>query len=308
MSAAQPTILIAGAGVVGLSVAALLATGRCADRLRVRVLEARAQPEWRADQTDLRVYALSRASQRVLDSVGAWQRVASRRACAYRRMHVWEGTDPPRARSSSTARKSPSRISAMSSRTACCAERWRSARGGAERRARARRRDSRASTSTRARRACGSPTDATAQGTLLVAADGSESAIRGMLELPVVARKLWTNRPRDARCNRAAAPRDGVAAILARWTARVPAPCGRAQLGRLVAARASAQPSSSPPSPTRSSASYRSLAPAFSASSALAASARDSRCRRCMRAATARRGPCWWATRRIRFTRSRAKG
>ena len=94
MSATPPTILIAGAGVVGLSVAALLATGRCADRLRVRVLEARALPEWHADETDLRVYALSRASQRVLDSVGAWQRVAARRASAYRRMHVWEGEDP----------------------------------------------------------------------------------------------------------------------------------------------------------------------------------------------------------------------
>ena len=94
MAAAAPTIVIAGAGVVGLGVAALLATGRCADRLRVRVLEARVQPEWRADDTDLRVYALSRASQRVLDAVGAWQRIAARRARAYRRMHVWEGEDP----------------------------------------------------------------------------------------------------------------------------------------------------------------------------------------------------------------------
>src|SRR4051794_3504137 len=94
MSATPPTILIAGAGVVGLATAALLATGRCADRLRVRVLEARASPEWRADETDLRVYALSRASQRVLESVGAWQRIAARGASAYRRMRVWEGEDP----------------------------------------------------------------------------------------------------------------------------------------------------------------------------------------------------------------------
>ena len=53
MSAA-PTIVIAGAGVVGLTVAALLATGRSADRLRVLVLEARPLPRWRAEEVDLR--------------------------------------------------------------------------------------------------------------------------------------------------------------------------------------------------------------------------------------------------------------
>src|SRR5215831_11534344 len=94
MSSSFPTVLIAGAGVVGLATAALLATGRCADRLRVHLLDARAPPPWRADEMDLRVYALSRASQRVLESVGAWWSIAARRACAYRRMHVWEGPDP----------------------------------------------------------------------------------------------------------------------------------------------------------------------------------------------------------------------
>jgi 2-octaprenylphenol hydroxylase len=88
--------LIAGAGVVGLATAVLLATGRCAALLRVQVLEARALPAWRAAETDVRVYALSRASQRLLESVGAWRGIAARRACAYRRMHVWEGSDPAR--------------------------------------------------------------------------------------------------------------------------------------------------------------------------------------------------------------------
>ena len=187
MSAAPPTILIAGAGVVGLSVATLLATGRCADRLRVRVLEARAQPQWRADETDLRVYALSRASQRVLDSVGAWQRVASRRASAYRRMHVWEGTDPAAGAlgfdSADIAEPDLGHIVEDSLLRRALAEVLAAAPNaelahgaGLEsvevdaRAARVRLADGRA-----------------AQGTLLVAADGSESAIRGMLELPVVA-------------------------------------------------------------------------------------------------------------------------
>lgn len=88
-----PTIVIAGAGVVGLAVAALLATGRCADRLRVLLLEARPLPRWRAEDVDLRVYALSRASQQLLEHLGVWQRIASQRAAPYRRMRVWEGAN-----------------------------------------------------------------------------------------------------------------------------------------------------------------------------------------------------------------------
>jgi 2-octaprenylphenol hydroxylase len=94
MAKPVPTILVAGAGVVGLTVAALLATGRCADRLRVQLLEARAPQRWRADETDLRVYALSRASQRLFERLDRWPRIAAARACAYRRMHVWEGDSP----------------------------------------------------------------------------------------------------------------------------------------------------------------------------------------------------------------------
>src|SRR5688572_30049863 len=88
-----PTVLVAGAGVVGLVAAALLATGRGAERLRVVVLDARPIPRWRADDMDPRVYALSRASQQLLAHVGVWNRVAETRAAPYRRMRVWEGPD-----------------------------------------------------------------------------------------------------------------------------------------------------------------------------------------------------------------------
>jgi ubiquinone biosynthesis UbiH/UbiF/VisC/COQ6 family hydroxylase len=92
----KPTarIVIAGAGTVGLTVAALLVTGRCADRLQVHVLDARPLPRWRADELQLRVYALSRASQLTLEQVGVWPRVLAARASPYRRMHVWEGDEP----------------------------------------------------------------------------------------------------------------------------------------------------------------------------------------------------------------------
>jgi 2-octaprenylphenol hydroxylase len=89
----EPTVLVAGAGVVGLAAAALLATGRCADRIRVLVLDARPSPRWRADETDARVYALSRASQQLLEHVAAWPRILAARAAPYRRMRVWEGAD-----------------------------------------------------------------------------------------------------------------------------------------------------------------------------------------------------------------------
>jgi len=61
--------------------------------LRVVVLDARGTPRWRAEDMDPRVYALSRASQQLLAHVGAWDEIAEARASPYRRMRVWEGAD-----------------------------------------------------------------------------------------------------------------------------------------------------------------------------------------------------------------------
>ncbi|MEO8463816.1 MAG: FAD-dependent monooxygenase [Gammaproteobacteria bacterium] len=91
---ARTRILVAGAGTVGLAVAALLATGGAADRLVVHVLDAKPLPRWRRDEVHLRVYALSRASQQLLEQVGVWPQVLGMRAQPYRRMHVWEGEQP----------------------------------------------------------------------------------------------------------------------------------------------------------------------------------------------------------------------
>jgi 2-octaprenylphenol hydroxylase len=87
-------VLIAGAGTVGLAIAALIATERAAERVHVHVFDARPLPKWRPEALDLRVYALSRASQRLLEHVGAWPSVLAARACPYRRMRVWEGDEP----------------------------------------------------------------------------------------------------------------------------------------------------------------------------------------------------------------------
>ena len=181
--------MIAGGGTVGLATAALLATGRWADRLRVQVLEPRALRRWQADETDLRVYALSRASQRLLDRLGIWQPLAAARACAYRRMLVWEGESPAgpgsleldcadigepdlghivedsllRTRLADALGRAPNaeltigaQIEAVEVRERAVTARF--ADGGA------------------------------VEGNLLVAADGSDSTVRRLLELPTIAR------------------------------------------------------------------------------------------------------------------------
>ncbi len=60
---------------------------------RIAVLEARApQREWPPDEVDLRVSALTRASQRILQRLGAWERMTEMRVSPYREMHVWDAT------------------------------------------------------------------------------------------------------------------------------------------------------------------------------------------------------------------------
>lgn len=83
--------LIVGGGPVGLAIAALLLEGANAQHWSVCLLEPRPAPAWTRDDFDLRVYALSRASQNILRSAGAWDGIVARRASPYRRMVIWEG-------------------------------------------------------------------------------------------------------------------------------------------------------------------------------------------------------------------------
>jgi 2-octaprenylphenol hydroxylase len=79
-------VVIVGGGLVGLSLAALL--GRAA--VKVAVLEAR-EPEfdWPEGSIDLRVYAITRASQELFTEAGAWPAMQSR-AGPFRDMRVWD--------------------------------------------------------------------------------------------------------------------------------------------------------------------------------------------------------------------------
>jgi len=80
-------VVIVGGGMVGAAVACSLG----GSSLKVAVIESSMPQAFSADQPhDLRVSALSIASKNILEAVGAWQGVTSRRLCPFRRMRVWE--------------------------------------------------------------------------------------------------------------------------------------------------------------------------------------------------------------------------
>jgi len=87
-------LVIVGAGVTGLTVAALLAQGPHNSRLRLTVIDAAARPAFSTDDdVTLRVSAIAMGSAALLGSVGAWEFVRGSRACAYDRMRVWDESD-----------------------------------------------------------------------------------------------------------------------------------------------------------------------------------------------------------------------
>ncbi|HET6725600.1 MAG TPA: UbiH/UbiF/VisC/COQ6 family ubiquinone biosynthesis hydroxylase [Gammaproteobacteria bacterium] len=82
-------VIIVGAGVVGATLAAALADSN----LNVALVEARApEPFEDSAPLDLRVFAISRASERILRALGVWDRIAEARVSAYRGMRVWDAS------------------------------------------------------------------------------------------------------------------------------------------------------------------------------------------------------------------------
>ena len=87
-------IMVAGGGMVGNAMAALLA--KAAPSVSVTVLDAQGPPSWNPDaEVGLRVSALSLASQRILETCGAWENIASGRVSPYREMRVWDAAGAP---------------------------------------------------------------------------------------------------------------------------------------------------------------------------------------------------------------------
>ncbi len=79
-------VAIVGGGLVGATLAVALA----AQGLRIALVEARAATPAPLDDIDLRVSALSLASQRMLTRLGVWPLLRDERIGVFREMHVWE--------------------------------------------------------------------------------------------------------------------------------------------------------------------------------------------------------------------------
>ncbi len=82
-------LLIVGGGMVGATLACALGNSP----LRIAVVESFVAPSGLPEEGfENRVSAITRATQRVFDAVGAWDGMVKLRAYAYRHMHVWDAT------------------------------------------------------------------------------------------------------------------------------------------------------------------------------------------------------------------------
>jgi 2-polyprenylphenol 6-hydroxylase len=89
-------VVIVGAGVIGAVMAALLVARKLSAAGRVAILADRFAAAVPADADwDLRVFALSRASERLLRACGVWDSLPPERVCAYERMCVWDAAGEP---------------------------------------------------------------------------------------------------------------------------------------------------------------------------------------------------------------------
>jgi 2-octaprenylphenol hydroxylase len=94
-------VLIVGAGLVGLSLAAALQTSGCG--LKIKIVDARDKPELpvnkfksREDHTlrsgiASRVSSINPGSKKFLDRIGAWERISESTISPFQQMHVWDG-------------------------------------------------------------------------------------------------------------------------------------------------------------------------------------------------------------------------
>lgn len=98
MTTSQYDVIVVGAGPIGATAAALLARSGGIPAGRIVLVDRQAPAAWSpTDPVDLRVFALSRASERILAAAGAWERIRTMRSSEYERMRVWHASVPPRS-------------------------------------------------------------------------------------------------------------------------------------------------------------------------------------------------------------------
>jgi 2-octaprenylphenol hydroxylase len=94
-------VVIVGGGVIGAVMAGLLLARRLSSAGRVAIVADRFAAAAPADADwDLRVFALSRASQRLLAACRVWDSLPAQRMLAYERMCVWDAGGTPRGKGS----------------------------------------------------------------------------------------------------------------------------------------------------------------------------------------------------------------
>ena len=80
-------VIIVGGGIVGATTACALAHGG----VNVALLDMfNPQRQWTDDSVDIRVSALTKASQNILETVGAWEGMVQRGVGPYKDMRVWD--------------------------------------------------------------------------------------------------------------------------------------------------------------------------------------------------------------------------
>jgi 2-octaprenylphenol hydroxylase len=86
-------ILIAGGGMVGLTIALALSQCDANDELKITVVDAGERPSFSPGQdVSLRVSAIAAGTASLLDRLGAWDSIAETRACPYHNMRVWDAS------------------------------------------------------------------------------------------------------------------------------------------------------------------------------------------------------------------------
>lgn len=93
VSQQQYDVLIIGAGLMGLSMAASLQSLP----IRIGLIDSRpVEPTFTGEQYDLRVFAITPTSQQFLQEIGVWDAITALRVSPYREMEVWDSEGPGR--------------------------------------------------------------------------------------------------------------------------------------------------------------------------------------------------------------------